>query len=127
MNALGRIPVKINGQTAPTVKNVQATNATPQRTHKFADGGRARSEGQPEFKFNLTCSLLEDKQQILDMIDAAKASGEVNIGFTLGRTGGAREYLLVNCGLESEDFSSDQDGTADLTISGTAEDRLRVR
>ena len=123
MNALGRIPVKVNGQTAPTVKNVQATNATPQKTHKFADGGRARSEGQPEYKFNITCSLLVDKQQILDMIDAAKASGEVNIGFTLG----AREYLLVNCGLESEDFSSDQDGTADLTISGTAEDRLRVR
>ena len=123
MKALGRIPVKINGQVAPTVKNVQATQATPQKTHKFADGGRARSEGQSEFKFTITASLLEDKQQLLDMIDAAKASGEVNIGVTIG----AREYLLVNCGLESEDFSSDQDGTADLAITGTAEARLRVR
>ena len=86
-------------------------------------GSRARSEGQPEYKFSLTCSLRADKQLLLVMIDAAKAQGEVNISFTVG----SNEYMLVDCGNDTESFSSDSDATADLTISGIAVDRLQVR
>jgi hypothetical protein len=123
MQALGRIPVKIGPVVAPSVRNVSFPKATPQKIHKFADGSRARSEGQPDYKFSLTCSLLQDKQQILAMIASAQALGEVNISYELG----SEEYLLTNCGIDTEDTSSDQDGTADLTISGVAEDRLKVR
>jgi len=123
MRALGRIPIKIGVVVAPSVRNVSFPKATPQKIHKFADGSRARSEGQSDYKFSLTCSLLEDKQEILNLIEAAKAQGEVNISYTLGN----EEYLLVDCGVDTEDASSDQDGTADLQISGVATDRLKVR
>lgn len=123
MKALGRIPVSINGATAPFVRQVSVEKTTPQKTHKFADGSRARSEGQPEYKFSLTCSLMADKQLLLVMIDAARAQGEVNISFTVG----TNEYMLVDCGNDTESFSSDSDATADLTISGIAVDRLQVR
>lgn len=122
-NALGRIPVKIGASVAPAVRNVTFGKSQPQKTHKFADGSRARSEGQPEYKFSLTLSALSDKQTHLDLIEAARAQGEVNISYTLG----GREYMLVDCGVDTEDASSDQDGTADLTISGIATDRIQVR
>lgn len=123
MKALGRIPVSINGATAPFVRQVSVEKTTPQKTHKFADGSRARSEGQPEYKYSLTCSLMTEKQQMLAMIEAARARGEVNISFTVGTD----EYMLVDCGNDTESFSSDSDATADLTISGIAVDRLQVR
>lgn len=122
-NALGRIPVKIGASVAPAVRNVNFAKSQPQKTHKFADGSRARSEGQPEFKWSLTCTLLSDKQTHLELIAAAKAQGEVNISYEVG----GAEYMLVDCGVDTEDVSSDQDGTADLTISGIAMDRIQVR
>lgn len=121
--ALGRIPVKVNGVVAPSVRNVTVNKAQVQKVHKFADGSTTRSEGQPEYKFNLQCSLLSDRQELLALIEAAKASGEVNISYELG----ADEYMLTNCGVDAEDVTSDSDGTADLTISGVSPERLKVR
>lgn len=125
MSRLGHIPVAINGITVGGmgVKNVQVSRKQTQIIHKFADGSRDRSEGQPEFTFSFQCALDADKQILLAAIEDAKATGEVNIGYTLGND----EYLLVNCGFDTEDVSSDSNGTADLTISGVAPDRLKVR
>lgn len=125
MARLGRIPVSINGITVGGmgVNNVQVSRKQTQKIHKFADGSRDRSEGQPEYTFNLQCALDADKQVLLAAIEEAKATGEVNIGYTLG----SDEYLLINCGFDTEDVSSDSNGTADLTISGVAPDRLKVR
>lgn len=125
MARLGRIPVSINSITVGGmgVKNIQTSRKQTQKIHKFADGSRDRSEGQPEYTFSLQCALDADKQILLAAIEEAKATGEVNIGYTLGND----EYLLVNCGFDTEDVSSDSDGTADLTISGVAPDRLKVR
>lgn len=125
MARLGRIPVSINSITVGGmgVKNIQTSRKQTQKIHKFADGSRDRSEGQPEFTFSFQCALDADKQILLAAIEEAKATGEVNIGYTLGND----EYLLVNCGFDTEDVSSDSDGTADLTISGVAPDRLKVR
>lgn len=126
MARLGRIPVSINGITVGGmgVKNVQVSRKQTQIIHKFADGSRDRSEGQPEYTFNLSFALDADKQILLAAIEEAKATGEVNIGYTLGS---GDEYLLVNCGFDTEDVSSDSNGTADLTVSGVAPDRLKVR
>lgn len=127
MARLGRIPVSINSITVGGmgVKSVNVSRKQTQKIHKFADGSRDRSEGQPEYTFSLQCALDADKQILLAAIEEAKArSGEVNIGYTLGS---GDEYLLINCGFDTEDVSSDSDGTADLTISGVAPDRLKVR
>ena len=125
MARLGRIPVAINGITVGGmgVKNVQVSCKRTQIIHKFADGSRDRSEGQPEYTFSLQFALDADKQILLAAIEEAKATGEVNIGYTLGKD----EYLLINCGFDTEDVSSDSNGTADLTISGVAPDCLKVR
>lgn len=125
MSRLGHIPVAINGITVGGmgVKNVQVSRKQTQIIHKFADGSRDRSEGQPEFTFSFQCALDADKQILLAAIEDAKTTGEVNIGYTLGND----EYLLVNCGFDTEDVSSDSNGTADLTIGGVAPDRLKVR
>lgn len=123
MRALGRIPVKIGVSVAPAVRNVQADKSQKQTVFKYADGSRARGEGQPDYKWTLTCSLLTEKQQILEMIEAEKARGEVNISYQLG----SEEYMLVDCGVDNEGASSDSDGTADLTIGGVAVDRLKIR
>lgn len=125
MARLGRIPVTVNGISVGGmgVKSVNVSRKQTQKIHKFADGTRDRSEGQPEFTFSFQCALDADKQILLAAIEEAKATGEVNIGYSTGND----EYLLVNCGFDTEDVSSDSDGTADLTISGVAPDRLKVR
>ena len=125
MARLGRIPVTVNGISVGGmgVKSVNVSRKQTQKIHKFADGTRDRSEGQPEFTFSFQCALDADKQILLAAIEDAKATGEVNIGYSTGND----EYLLVNCGFDTEDVSSDSDGTADLTISGVAPDRLKVR
>ena len=116
MARLGRIPVTINGITVSGmgVKNVQVSCKRTQKIHKFADGSSDRSEGRPEYTLSLQFALDADKQILLAAIDEAKATGEVNIGYTLGKD----EYLLINCGFDTED---------DLTISGVAPDCLKVR
>jgi hypothetical protein len=125
MSRLGRIPVTVNGVSVSRmgVKNVSVSRKQAQKIHMFADGSRDRSEGQPEYTFSFQCALDADKQILLAAIEDAKATGEVNIGYTLGND----EYLLVNCGFDTEDVSSDSNGTGDLTISGVAPDRLKVR
>ena len=125
MSRLGRIPVSVNGVriSGMGVRSVNVSRKQTQKIHKFADGSRGRSEGQPEYTFSFQCALDADKQALLAAIEDAKATGEVNIGYTLG----SDEYLLIDCGFDTEDVSSDSDGTADLTISGVAPDRLKVR
>ncbi len=124
MENLGRIPVKVNGIVAPCVKSFDSDATQTQKLHNFADGTGGRSEGRKNFKFNIQSALMTVKQELLALIEQAKASGNgVNITYQLGDD----EYLLINCGIDTEKVSSDSDGSADLTISGVAPDRLKTR
>ena len=123
MEALGIIPVKVGPSEAPAVRQVQWNRKTTAKVHKFSNGSRATSKGQPEWDWTLTCSCMKDKQEILDLLEAAQASGEITLTFKVGE----RTYTLLECAENSLGFSSDSDGTADLTISGVAADELRVR
>lgn len=123
MQALGIIPISINGATAPSVRDVSIDEDVTTKVHLFADRTKAVSKGQAQYKISLTCSLLQDKQQILALLKAAEAQGEVNITFTLG----SEHFMLVNCVFSHRGFSSDQNGTADAKIDGVATDLLQVR
>lgn len=123
LKALGIIPVRIGPSVAPSVRQIQTNEKITAKVHKFSDGSRTVSEGQPEYDWTLTCSCMEDKQEILDLIEAAEANGEVTISFDVG----SRSYILTNCVRNSTGISSDSDATADLTISGIAPEQLRVR
>ena len=123
MEALGIIPVKVGPSEAPSVRQVQWNEKTTAKVHKFSNGKRTTSSGQPEYDWTLTCSCMKDKQEILDLLDAAQASGEITLTFTVG----SHTYMLTQCAKNSRGFSSDSDGTADLTISGVAAEELRVR
>lgn len=121
--AAGIIPLKVNGLVAPAVRNVDVQIPKTQKILKHSDGINRRSAGQPDVKWTLTCTLLSQRQELLDMLEAAEASGEITLSY---RTG-AREYVLTDVGIDNEGVSSDSDGTADLTLSGVATSRLRVR
>lgn len=123
IEAAGRIPVKVGVAVAPAVRQVNVDEKITTKIHKFADGSRTSSKGQPEYSWTMTCSLLKEKQTILDLFEQAEAQGEVTVTVTVG----AREYMLIGCVRSGNTMSSDSDGTADLTISGMAPDMLRTR
>jgi hypothetical protein len=123
LEALGIIPVRIGPAVAPSVRQVQVNEKITAKVHKFSNGSRTVSKGQPEYDWTLTCSAMKDKQEILDLLEASEAGGEVTISFDVG----SRSYMLTNCARNSTGFSSDSDGTADLTISGVAPELLQVR
>lgn len=123
MNYAGIIPVRIGASTAPSVRQVQYNKKVTTKIHKFSDGTAGGSEGRPEYDWSLTCSCDRDKQAILDLIEDAKATGELTITFDIG----SRSHMLVGCLVSGESYSSDSDGTVDLTITGVAPDLIRVR
>ena len=123
MNYAGIIPVRIGASTAPSVRQVQYNKKVTTKIHKFSDNTAGGSEGRPEYDWSLTCSCDRDKQAILDLIEDAKATGELTITFDIG----SRSHMLVGCLVSGESYSSDSDGTADLTITGVAPDLIRVR
>lgn len=123
IEALGRIPVKVGVATAPAVRQVNVDEKITTKILKFADGQRTSAKGQPEYSWTLTCSLLKDKQIILDLFEQAEASGEVTLTLDVG----ARQYMLIGCVRSGNTMSSDSDGSADLTITGMAPDILRTK
>lgn len=123
MEGLGRIPVAINGVTAAGVTDVSFGENQNQNIRVTADGVQIRTEGAEKYKFSLDGVLLKSKQIIMAQIAQAKAQGELNIGYILG----GDEFLLVDCGTDSIEVSSDSDGKGDFKISGVATDRLQVR
>lgn len=125
MVRFGCIPIKINSITVGSMalQDIKAVRKQPQTIDDLPDGSRNRTAGKPEYTFSLEGALDVDTQILFAAIEEAKATGEVNVGYTLGND----EYLLVNCGFDTEDVSSDSNGTGDLTISGVAPDRLKVR
>lgn len=121
--AAGRIPFKINGVVAPQVRNIDVNANRKQEVMVHADGTKKRRAGQSRFEWNLTCTIYDDKQVILALIEEAEARGEVVFTYQLG----TQEYILTDVGVSKEGASSDSDGTADLTLSGVAAERLRSR
>lgn len=121
MQLLGIIDVKVAGLTAPTVRQLQVNEKISGKVHKFANKRRGVSVGQPEYDWSLTCSLEKDKQTLLDLIDSVSVDRVIDsMEFSLG----ARTIILTDCVTTSRGFSSDSDGTADLTISGIAPDAI---
>lgn len=120
---IGFIPVRIGASTAPSVHQVQYNKKVTTKIYKFSDGSAGSSEGRPEYDWSLTCACDRDKQTILDLIEDAKATGELTITFDIGN----RSHMLVGCLVSGESYSSDNDGTADLTLTGVAPDLIRVR
>ena len=119
MRLLGIVEVKVAGLTAPTVRQVQINEKISAKIHKFANKSRGVSVGQPEYDWSVTCSLDADKQTLLDLIDSVSVDRVIDsLTFSLG----ARTIILTDAVVTSRGFSSDSDGTADLTISGIAPD-----
>lgn len=124
MLLLGKIKVKVGAVVAPTVRQVSVNEKTSGKVHKFADGSKGVSVGQSEYDWSLTCSLEADKQELLDIIDAAKVRGVLpSMTFEVG----GRIHMITDCVVTSTGMSSDSDGTADLTIGGISPELIRVR
>lgn len=123
MEYIGRIPVKVGVAVAPTIRQVNVDEKTTTKILKHADGDNGVARGQSEWSWSLTCSLLKDKQILLDLMEAAEASGELTLTLDVG----ARQYMLINCARSGNTMSSDSDGSADLTITGVAPKMLRTK
>jgi hypothetical protein len=122
MQGIGRIPVTINGSKAIAVTDVDVSEPKTQVQKATADGTVIRSEGVPLPKFTLKGGLLKDKQVFLSLFDEASKQGQVDLGYRLG----TEEYVLVDCGLDNIQVSSDSNGTGTFSISGVATERIRV-
>lgn len=121
MQLLGIIDVKVAGLTAPTVRQMQVNEKISGKIHKFANKTRGVSVGQPEYDWSLTCSIEKDKQALLDLIDSVSVDRVIDsLTFSIG----ARTITLTDAVITSRGFSSDSDGTADLTIGGIAPDAI---
>ena len=95
----GRIPIKINHVPAITARDVSVKKSRKQEVHVGAYGRIGRSQGQARYSASIT--------------DDAT-------GFTLTYQKGSETYLLTDCGISEDDFSSDQDGKADQQVQMTA-------
>lgn len=121
----GRIPVSINHADAIYARDVQVTAKRNQVVHKFASGTKGRGEGQVEYEWSITFSCPEDRAQFVQLSEGG-IDKENPTGDTIGYTKGGEEYMLLNCGINSDQTSSDQDGKADQVLSGVATVRQRV-
>lgn len=121
----GRIPVEINHSPAVYAKDVEVTGSRQQVIHKFATGKKGRSQGQPEYAWKITFSVPEDQAQFTQLAEGGLDADE-GAGFTITYTKGGETYMLLDCGINNDATSSDQDGKADQTLSGVATDRVRV-
>jgi hypothetical protein len=121
----GRIPVEIDHSEAVYAKDVEVSGKRNQQIHKFSTGKRGRSQGQPEYEWKITFSCPEDESQFRQLAEGGLDS-EDGSGFTITYTKGGEKYMLLDCGINSDSVSSDQDGKADQSLSGVATDRMRV-
>jgi hypothetical protein len=121
----GRIPVSINFSEALYAKDVQVSGERNQVVHKFSNGRRGRSQGQPSYTWSITFSCPEDLSQFQQLAEGGLDS-EDGAGFTISYSKGGETYLLIDCGINSDALSSDQDGKADQVLSGVATERERI-
>jgi hypothetical protein len=70
---------------APSIRQVQVNKKTTAKVHKFSNGTRTVSSGQPEWDWSFTCSCMEDKQEILDLLEAAKTAAEYYLAVADGK------------------------------------------
>lgn len=121
----GRIPVEVDHSEAVYAKDVEVSGKRNQQVHKFSNGKRGRSQGQPEYEWKITFSCPEDESQFRQLAEGG-LDAEDGAGFTITYTKGGEKYLLLDCGINSDSVSSDQDGKADQSLSGVATERVRV-
>lgn len=121
----GRIPVKLNHQEAIHARDVSVEAQRNQVIHKFASGRKGRSNGQVTYSWTITFSCPEDRQQFKQLAEGG-IDDDAAEGFTINYVKGGEEYMLLDCGINSDKTDSDQDGKADQTLSGVATYRERV-
>lgn len=121
----GRIPVKINHQEAIHARDISVGGSRNQVIHKFANGTKGRSKGQSTYDWTITFSCPEDRQQFVQLSEGG-VDDDAAEGFTINYEKGGEEYMLLDCGINSDKTDSDQDGKADQTLSGVATYRVRV-
>ena len=105
------------------MRQVQWNRKTTAKVHKFSNGSRATSKGTARMGLDAYLLLHERQAGDSDLLEAVQASARSRSPST---SASARTSLL-ECAENSPGFSSDSDGTADLTISGVAADELQVR
>lgn len=121
----GRMPVSINHSKAIYAKDVDVDATKNQTLHALASGKVVRSQGAAKYAWTITFVCPEDKAQFLQLQDGG-IDRDDNEGFTITYTKGGETYMLLDCGINSDKISSDQDGKLDQVLSGVACDRKRT-
>lgn len=124
MALAGRIPIKINHVPAITARDVSVKKSRKQEVHVGAYGRIGRSQGQARYSASITFSTPEGKAEFIELAEAGMTDDAT--GFTLTYQKGSETYLLTDCGISEDDFSSDQDGKADQQVQMTAVECERI-
>lgn len=125
MAVAGRLPVSINHSKAIYAKDVDVDATQNQTLHALATGKVVRSKGVAKYAWTITFVCPEDKSQFVQTADGGTDDPNAE-GFTISYTKGGESYMLLDCGINSDKTSSDQDGKLDQVLSGVATERRRT-
>lgn len=125
MAVSGRCPVSLNHSKAIYAKDVDVDATKNQTLHALATGKVVRSQGAAKYAWTITFVCPEDKAQFVQLQDGGIDS-DSNDELTISYTKGGESYMLLDCGINSDKTSSDQDGKLDQVLSGVACDRKRT-
>ncbi|WP_298621612.1 hypothetical protein [uncultured Zoogloea sp.] len=125
MAVAGRCPVSLNHSKAIYAKDVDVDATKNQTLHALATGKVVRSQGAAKYAWTITFVCPEDKAQFVQLQDGGIDS-DSNDELTISYTKGGESYMLLDCGINSDKTSSDQDGKLDQVLSGVATARRRT-
>lgn len=125
MAVAGRCPVSLNHSKAIYAKDVDVDATKNQTLHALATGKVVRSQGAAKYAWTITFLCPEDKAQFVQLQDGGIDS-DSNDELTISYTKGGESYMLLDCGINSDKTSSDQDGKLDQVLSGVATARRRT-
>jgi hypothetical protein len=122
----GRIPCQLNYVPAITAEDVTITKTQTQKVRKGAYGNYGRAAGIPQYEAEIKFGIPSDRAEFEQLAENAKGMIPGQDGFDFTYQKGTETYTLIDCGIASDQVTSDQDANAEQKIKLVAVDRIRV-
>lgn len=117
MGALqGRIKTELNGAPCITAENVQINGQRPVKRRKGAYGPIGIARGHWDGSLQVTFALPEQKSEFVEISTGGLLNDDAE-PFSFAWFEGSEKYLAIDCVLQANNVSSDQDGDASRQVT----------